>query len=136
MDLSQIMNIQDGFLQNKAHLLLDHKLTNSVTPHTTREKIQASFLSKIRMNENKKPGNKTVDPPPMSPGHDVRVRAQHCQEQPSGEKNKCERSHKANCTRQHPSRANSTAAAALCPCSKVRCSENSPGQTCHNTFKM
>lgn len=65
MDLSKIMNIQDGFLQNKADLLLDHKLTNSATPNTTRQKIQASFLSKIRMNEDKRSGNRLWTPPAL-----------------------------------------------------------------------
>lgn len=61
MDLSKIMNIQDGFLQSKADLLFDYKLINSATPNTRRkQKIEASLLSKckIRMNEDQKPGNR------------------------------------------------------------------------------
>lgn len=53
MDLSEIMNIQDRLLENKADLLFNYELTSSVTPNaTTRQKIQTSLLSnyKIRMN--------------------------------------------------------------------------------------
>lgn len=56
MDLSEIMNIQDRLLENKADLLFNYELTNSVTPNTMkRQKIQTSLLSnyKIRMDEKK-----------------------------------------------------------------------------------
>lgn len=90
MDLSKIMNIQDGFLQNKADLF-DCELTHSATPNTTRrKKIQASPLSncKIRMNEDKKFG---CDPSPSKstgPWSAVGgpVRPQHSQAQPSAER--------------------------------------------------
>lgn len=54
MDLSEIMNIQDRLLENKADLLFNYELTNSVTPDTMRrQNIQTELLSnhKIRMNE-------------------------------------------------------------------------------------
>lgn len=54
MDLSEIMNIQDRLLENKADLLFNYELTNSVTPNTMkRQKIQTSLLSnyKIKMDE-------------------------------------------------------------------------------------
>lgn len=61
MDLSKIMNIQDGFLANKADLLFNYEPTNSATPNTVRrQKIQTSLLSncKIWVNENKRPSNR------------------------------------------------------------------------------
>lgn len=51
MDLSEIMNIQDGLLENKADLLFNYEVTNSVAPNTMRrQKVQNSLLSshKIR----------------------------------------------------------------------------------------
>lgn len=60
MDLSKIMNIQDGLLQNKADSSFGYEPTSSATPNTMRrQKIQASLLSKckIRMDEDKKSGN-------------------------------------------------------------------------------
>lgn len=56
MDLSEIMNIQDRLLENKADFLFNYELTNSVTPNTMKkQKIQTSLLSnyKIRMDEKK-----------------------------------------------------------------------------------
>lgn len=75
MDLSKIMNIQDGFLQSKADLLLDRELINSITPNTVRQKIRASILSKIRLNEDKRSGNRLWTPHPGVAGHGVPVRA-------------------------------------------------------------
>lgn len=56
MDLSEIMNIQDRLLENKADFLFNYELTNSVTQNTMKkQKIQTSLLSnyKIRMDEKK-----------------------------------------------------------------------------------
>lgn len=61
MDLSKIMNIQDGFLENRADLLFNYELRNSAAPKQRGDKkVQASLLSdrKTRMNENKRSGNR------------------------------------------------------------------------------
>lgn len=43
MDLSEIMDIQDGLLEKKADLFLNYKPTNSVTPKTMRRKKDLPF---------------------------------------------------------------------------------------------
>jgi len=53
MDLSEIMNIQDGLLENNAYLLFNYEITVSVTASTIRRQkfyIFSLFNYKIRMN--------------------------------------------------------------------------------------
>lgn len=57
MDLSEIVNIQDRLLENKADLLFNYELRSFVPPNTmSRQKTRTSLLSnhKIRMKEKKK----------------------------------------------------------------------------------
>lgn len=56
MDLSEIVDVQDGLLENEANFLFNDKLTSSVTPNAMRrQKVQTSLLCsyKIRVNVKK-----------------------------------------------------------------------------------
>lgn len=55
MDLSEIVDVQDGLLENEANLLFNYKLTSSVTLNTMRgQKIQTSLSSSYKISVNEK----------------------------------------------------------------------------------
>lgn len=75
MDLSEIMNIQDGLLENNAYLLFNYEITVSVTASTIRRQkfyIFSLFNYKIRMNKKKYP---TIGPQQDLPPSKSRVPA-------------------------------------------------------------
>lgn len=55
MDLSEIVDVQDGLLENEANLLFNYKLISSVTLNTMRgQKILTSLSSSYKISVNEK----------------------------------------------------------------------------------